>query len=247
MNVLIVEDEQPAARRLCELLHRFAPQAVVQAQLGSVSDTIGWLQSHPEPDLIFMDIQLSDGESFEVFSVVEPACPVIFTTAYDRYVLTAFHQNGIEYLLKPIKDTDVASALQKYERLKGHFSAPLAPLMDQRGRRPRSRVLVRKSGAFMGIDVGAIAYIFSEHKLSFLVTEGGERFLAEQTLKDLESELDPLQFFRVNRKFIVRGDAIVRFGPYDRGRLWIELRPAVDEQVLISQERASAFKRWIDQ
>ncbi len=247
MKVLIVEDELPAARRLISILKKHVAAVEVVAQLGSVQETVSWFEMRPEVDLIFLDIQLSDGQSFDIFKHVEPECPVVFTTAYDRYMLDAFQYNGIDYLLKPIKEQDVLAALKKYRRLKGHFFSSWKELLDQRVVQKRTRVVVRVAGGFQTIAVRQIAYIFSEHRMSFVTTFQGAKYMADQNLKELEAQLDPTLFFRVNRKYLVCINAIKRFRPFDRGRLLVELEPETQDELLISQERALAFKSWVSQ
>ena len=156
MNVVLLEDELPAARRLVNLLRRNLPVVDVLAQLTSVQEAVDWFGTHPEPDLVFMDIQLSDGEVFGLFELVTLHCPVIFTTAYDTYMLEAFHNNGIEYLLKPIKEQDVALAIEKVRRFKGHFNQRLASFVSDRRIGEKQRILVRKGAAFLSIPMDQV-------------------------------------------------------------------------------------------
>ncbi|MCB1042790.1 MAG: response regulator transcription factor [Acidobacteria bacterium] len=245
MNVVLLEDELPAARRLVNLLRRNLPVVDVLAQLTSVQEAVDWFGTHPEPDLVFMDIQLSDGEVFGLFELVTLHCPVIFTTAYDTYMLEAFHNNGIEYLLKPIKEQDVALAIEKVRRFKGHFNQRLASFVSDRRIGEKQRILVRKGAAFLSIPMDQVAYLQSDHKLTFLTDLDGRKYLCDRNLKELEHQLPSRSFFRLNRAYLAHVQSIYRFGPFDRGRLWVELKPDSDEQILVSQERASEFKQWM--
>lgn len=247
MRVVILEDEPLARRRLAECIEACDPATEIAASLAGVAEALPWFRGHTHPDLLFADIQLGDGTSFDVLRQVRIECPVVFTTAYDDYVLEAFQTNGIDYLLKPIKQEAVAAALEKYARLRGHFLADHAALA-QALRRPagaRERFLVRKGNEFLSVRTADVAYLFSEHKLVFLVTRDGKRYVLDKALTEWESELEPGRFFRLNRNYLVCIDAVARCTPHPKGRLLVELRPATTAEVIVSQERAAAFKRWL--
>ncbi len=245
MRIAIVEDELPARERLVAAIRKAEPDAIIVAELGGVADAVAWLESNPAPDLLFLDIQLGDGVSFEILRRTQTACPVIFATAFDEYLIDAFQSNGIDYLLKPIPDGRVAAALAKYRGLKRHFQA--GPLLESlvKPRGYRERVLVRKGGDWIGIRMADAAYFHTVDKLVFLTTKQGARFTLDRTLAELESELDPRRFFRANRAFLVHIDAVTRCRAYGKGKLLLELRPAPEEEVIVSQERAAAFRKWL--
>lgn len=248
MRLVIVDDEPLAREKLLSCLRVAAPDAVIAAQLGSLAEAIRWFSTNPPPDLLFCDIQLSDGLSFALFRAVPVRCPVVFTTAYDAYLLEAFQTNGIDYLLKPLRQSQVAAALAKYHSLAAHFSADVAQrlqLAAQGAAVSRDRFLVRKGAAQLVIRVGEIAYFYTEDKLVFLVTSSAQRHILDKTLAEVESELDPALFFRANRSALVHIDAVSRCTSYGKGKLLLELRPPAREPVVVSQERAAACRQWL--
>ena len=232
---------------LADCIAQCNPAVEIVAALEGVADTVAWMEAHGQPDLLFADIQLGDGTSFDIFRRSRMNCPVVFTTAYDDHVLEAFQSNGIDYLLKPIRREKVAAAIEKYERLKGHFLADHASLARALAKRsgPRERFLVRKGSEFLSIRTADVAYFFSEHKLVFLVTREGKRHILDRTLADVEDEVEAARFFRVNRNFLVSIEAIARCTPFGKGRLLVQLTPPSGAEVTVSQERAAEFKRWL--
>jgi two-component system LytT family response regulator len=243
MRIVIVEDEPPARDKLAAAISATAPDARIVASLSGVAETVDWLAANPAPDLLFLDIQLSDGLSFDILRRARVTCPVVFATAFDEYLLDAFQANGIDYLLKPIRDDRVAAAIAKYHRLGAHFTADHTALLESLKRR-RERLLVRKGADLISVRTADIAYVFTSDKLVFLVTQAGTRYLLDRTLAELEQELDPARFFRANRAWLVSIDAIARCRPYGKGKLLLELRPATAEEVVVSQERSAAFREW---
>jgi two-component system, LytTR family, response regulator len=246
MRIAIVEDEEPARARLSAAIRKAAPDAEIVAELAAVSEAVEWLESNPAPDLLFLDIQLGDGVSFEILRRTRVECPVVFATAYDEYLIDAFLTNGIDYLLKPIPDERVAAAIAKYRGLKRHFGAEA--LLDSLRRPPasyRERILVRKGGDLTAIRTADIAYFHTSDKLVTLTTKSGVRFALDRPLAELEAELDPKRFFRANRAFLANIDAVARCSAYGKGKLLIELRPAAGEDVVVSQERAGALRKWL--
>lgn len=257
MTVLLVEDEPLAARRLEGLLREVAPEAVVVGQTESVRQTVQWLQSHPMPDLMLLDIQLADGLSFEIFQHVSVESPVIFTTAYDEYALRAFKVNSVDYLLKPIEKEELAAALEKFQKMHSTAFHPqyaaqqLGKVLEAYGVKPvsyRSRFLIKQGGRFDVVEAGEIAYLFAEDKVVFLVTNQGRKLILDETLDELERQLDPRQFFRLNRKYLGQLSAIERIEPHFNGklRIWLKHR-AAEEEIFVSRERADAFKAWLNQ
>jgi two-component system LytT family response regulator len=247
VEVLLLEDEGPALALLAEGVRAWDPAVRIAGGLGSVAEAVAFLRSHRAPDLILMDVQLSDGLSLDVLRQVELSCPVVVVTAHDSYVLEALALNCIDYLLKPVRQERLAQALDKYLRLRQHFAGDLAGLLRSLG--PRSghpdRVLVRKGLDFLPLPVAEIAYFFAEYKLVFVRDRAAVQYLVDRALAELESELDPRRFFRLNRKYLAHVDAVKRFRPGDKGRLVVTLQPEPAEAVIVSQERAAAFRAWL--
>ena len=250
MNVVIVEDERPAAERLRKALSDYDSRIRVAAHLQTVADTIDWFESHASPDLLFLDVRLTDGLSLEVFSSARVSCPVVFTTAYDAYVLDAFDCNSIDYLLKPIRPERLAQAMQKYDQLKRHFAGDLAHTLraafNAEPKTFKKRLIVQRGAAFVSMPAEEIQYAFSKHKTTFVVDRNGTQFVCDEALTSLEEMLDPDRFFRVNRKYLARIEAVASFRQASRGRIRVEMEPAAGEAILISQEKASRFRAWID-
>lgn len=246
MRIAIVEDEAPARARLMAAIRKAAPDARIVAELAAVSEAVEWLQANPAPDLLFLDIQLGDGVSFDILRQTRIECPVIFATAFDEYLIDAFQSNGIDYLLKPIPDERVAAAIAKYRGLKRHFQVEaLLDSLDRKAPAYRDRILVRKGGDLTAVRSTDIAYFHTSDKLVTLTTKSAARFALDRPLAELETELDPRRFFRANRAFLVNIDAVLRCSPYGKGKLLIELRPAADEEVVVSQEKAGAWRKWL--
>jgi len=252
LRILILEDEAPALQRIRALLAEAAPDAHVAGTADSVRAATAWLAAHPAPDLILADIQLSDGLSLDLFRTAPPPCPVVFTTAHDDYLLDAFATHGIAYLLKPLKVADLAAALKKYRDLGRHFAANFSALATQLAApaaastppTPRRRLLAQKGLAFQPVALDDVAYFFSEHKLTFLVTPRAERFLVNDSLTTLEADLPAAEFFRLNRTVLTRISAVRSFRPIGKGRLAVQLHPPTAEEVQVAQERAADFRAW---
>lgn len=244
-RVVILEDERPARIRL-EAAIRRAAEVDIAAALGSVAAALDWFATNPEPDLVFADVQLADGLCLEIFDRLDLGCPVIFCTAYDEYLVEALASVGIDYLLKPIRDGDVAGALAKYERLEAHFADRGRGQAVARALASRQRLLVRDGDRFVALPVAEIAYFVVAGGGLEVVATGGARYSLERTLTDLESELDAGAFFRINRQVLARDSAIRAFQPYFKGRLLVELEPATEGEVIVSQENAARFRAWLD-
>ena len=254
MTILVLEDEAPARAWLEQVLARHRPGAAIAA-LASVADALAWLAAHPAPELIVADIQLADGLSLEIFERAQPGCPVIFTTAYDEYVIEALQRDGIAYLMKPLREEDVAGALAKYDRLESHFTERVRGLLDAVGGRssaaparrdgpaPR-RLVARRRDGFVVLSLTEIAYFVVVDKLVEVVTRDGRRFDVDQTLGELERDLAD-EVFRVNRQYLVHASAIAGFRPFVKGKLLVELSPATAEEVVVSQENAARFRAWL--
>ncbi len=250
MRILIVEDERPAVEHLIECFTNLDETTRIAASTGSVKETIKWLQENPLPDLILMDIQLSDGLSFHIFEAFKIECPVIFITAYDKYLTQAFDYNSIDYLLKPIDEVKLGAAIKKYKALQNYFVNNYSSLFEylNNQNKKKSRIIVRKGLEFQTIKIEDIAYFFTEHKIVFVVDKNNKKFLAENnTLTELEEELDNNLFFRANRKYIVNANYITRFKPVDKSKISLELNVTVNEEIIVSQENAATFKKWINE
>jgi DNA-binding LytR/AlgR family response regulator len=251
MRVLIVEDEPPAAKRLQQLLLEKRPTAQVVGVQDGVENTVRWLRNNPAPDLLFFDIQLSDGLSFDIFQQQPVAAPVIFTTAYDHYTLKAFKLNSIDYLLKPIDPEELQQALQKFERWFGTSpSLPAETLQNlmQAFLQPafKERFMIKIGQQLTYIQVQDIAYFYSEDGLAFAQMSDKKRHAIDYTLDQLEGLLDPRHFFRLNRKVITHIQSIRKAEPYFNSRIILELHPKPEFEVIVSRDRASDFKAWLD-
>lgn len=243
MNVLILEDEAPARARLEQAVARVAPEATIVAALPAVAQAETWLAANPHPDLVLADIQLADGLSFELFERVDLACPVVFCTAYDEYALEALAAGGVEYVLKPIRDADLRRAFERYRKLETHFRDRVRAV--GRALRTPRRLLARKRDGFVALEVGDVAYFEVDDKLVDVVTRDGQRYGIDRTLGELEAELDPEVFFRVNRQYLVAASAVAGFRPFVKGKLLVELVPRPAEDVVVSQENAARFRTWL--
>lgn len=252
MKILIIEDELPAAKRLEKMVHRFIEDAEILAKLDSVETAVDWLQTFPKPDLIFMDIQLADGLSFDIFTQTEIQSPIIFTTAYDQYTLKAFKVNSVDYLLKPIDPEELNQALQKFK--KHYFNQQVSydqNLIEQllhsvTKQDYKERFLVKTGQHLQHISVDNIAYFYSEDGMVYLQTQINKRYVVDYTLDHLARLLDPNSFFRINRKFITNVSSIQKIHTYFNSRLLLELQPKISDEVIVSRDRVGDFKRWLD-
>ena len=253
MNILIIEDEIFAQEELKRLLNKSKSQINILASIDSIEESVIWLKKNPLPDLIFMDIQLSDGLSFEIFNKIKITVPVIFTTAYDEYAIRAFKVNSIDYLLKPIDEKALLSSLEKYEQLKSEFSKKtaiietdqLTELLNFQTKKYKNRFVSRIGDKLHHILSGDIAYFQADDKIVFLITCKNEKYIIDNNLEEIESMLDPESFFRINRRYIVKIEAIADVQKYFNGRLIITLKPKTNDEVLVSREKAGAFKNWL--
>lgn len=252
MRVLIVEDEILLAKRLHNLLQEVEPGVSIAGTTHSVKETVQWLQEHPAPDLMLMDIELADGQSFDIFRFVEVNAPIIFTTAYDEYAIKAFKLNSIDYLLKPIKEAELRQAIEKYKKSRqpASFTTNLEEilavikLMDQQ-QAYRNRFLIKQGQKLVSIDVQDLAYISSVKGYSYLRTKQNQKYIIEYTLDELEKSLSPQQFFRANRSYIVSSSCVAAIHSWFNQKLKVDLQPDPGEQVIISRDKAPAFKAWM--
>ena len=251
MDILIVEDEIAAARRLAKMLATLEPKASILAITDSIASTTSWLKANKEPDLILMDIHLADGSSFKIFDQVKIKCPIIFTTAYDQYAIQAFKVNSVDYLLKPIKQEELAYSINKFKANRKEESALDIDKLLLELRKPQQeyqlRFVVQFADKLKSIEVGSIAYFIAMEKSVFLVTDDGHRYAIDYTLERLDEVLNPKIFYRINRKFIVNFSAIKGMFTYSKSRVKIELYPNPETEVIVSSERAAGFKEWLNQ
>lgn len=249
MKILIVEDESFAADRLEELLQQLEPGYRVVGRTTSVKDSIAWLSSH-QADLIFLDIQLSDGLSFSIFEQSSVNTPVIFTTAYDEYSLRAFEINSVAYLLKPIRADRLRESLQKYKTMKSAFNVDVEQLLATfQGKKPKykKRFLIRIGEKLKKVETSDMAYCFALEKSVFVRTFDNKTLPMDQSLDVLEEELDPELFFRINRRYLVSMDAIDNMIAWSRSRIKLELKPVPNDpmETIVSINRSHDFKKWM--
>ncbi len=253
MNILIVEDEKLAAQLLVSLLKEVEQNIKILDTLDSVERTISWFKNNDPPDLIFLDIQLSDGLCFNIFKQIEIHSPVIFTTAYDEYALKAFEVNSVDYLLKPVKIEKLRLALEKYKKLKYSFSSShfdfdpqkLINILQQTKAEYTSRFLVNKGNSLVIVDINDIAYFYAEDKMVFITTYDEKIYPINNTLDKLEKSVDPKEFFRAARQFIVSAKAIKKIHNYFNYKLKLNLMPLPKTDVIVSKARVGEFKEWL--
>jgi len=257
MNILIVEDEDVEVKKRRKTLAEVDASANVVGVTDSIAGTVEWLETNPSPDLILMDIELSDGQSFEIFSRTPVKSAVVFTTSYDEYALKAFKVNSIDYLLKPIQKEDLESALNKYKQMKQLYASgegKTAVNMDslvkelQQKLQPkeyRKRFLVKHGQKLVSIELDEIAYFFSDGRLNFFKTDDNRKFVVDYTMDELEDMLDPQKYFRISRAFYVSVRSINQIHDYFGNRLMLQVKPSIDKEAIVSREKVSDFKKWM--
>lgn len=253
MRILIVEDEPPAARRLAQMIKEILPEALLEGPIDGLEMFHAWLDSNDEPDLYLMDIQLSDGMSLEIFKLRTLAKPVIFTTAYDDYAIQAFKTNSIDYLLKPINRNELQTAIIKYQNLEANKIYPkhseiMEKLLDSLVQKNyRNRFLVQQGERFLPIQSEQIAYFTYSEKYVVLVDQSNQSYIINETLEELEMQLDPKHFFRANRQFILSDLCIKEIKNSFNGKLNIYVNnPKQQEPIKVSREKANDFKNWLN-
>lgn len=251
MNVIIIEDEKPAARRLARMLKELEIEA--QTMLHSVEESLNWFQNNEHPDLIFLDIQLSDGLSFEIFEEIQVSSAIIFTTAYDEYALKAFKLNSIDYLLKPIDEDELKVAVEQYKtqqtqetNLQVNIDDIRRLLINPVDRKYKKRFTIKIGQHIKIIHVDEIECFYSENKATYIHTNGGRNYLIDHSLEHWQDQLDPEHFYRVNRTFIVHVNAIKDIISYTNSRLKLILHSFHETEIIVSRERVKDFKNWID-
>lgn len=254
MKVIIIEDEHLTAERIQTLLNKIDPEISVLTIIDSVSKAVQWFGQHPSPDLVFMDIQLADGISFDIFDRVKVEAPVIFITAYQEYAIRAFKVNSVDYLLKPIAENDLQKALNKYRR---HFNqdvtlpkigSDLLENIRQMISKPyKMRFMVKVGDHIKSVDVDDILFFYSQQKGTFIHTRENRNYAVDYTLDGLGEMLDPTLFYRINRKYITSHKAIAELITLSGSKLKVRLLNSDDDQIYISRDRLATFKAWLDQ
>jgi DNA-binding LytR/AlgR family response regulator len=249
MRVFIVEDEAPAANRLSKLILNLYPGTEIIGRADSIESAVRFLSTNNDPHLVFMDIQLADGLSFDIFNQVQLTAPVIFTTAFDQYTLKAFKVNSIDYLLKPIDEGELQAAIEKHRQLSARNSQLLTQNLTQvlagiSKPRFRERLMIKRGSQFITLKTSCIAYCYAEGKLCFAVDTAGSRYILEDTLSELEEQLDPAAFYRINRHLVVQIEAIRKVYTWMGSRLKLELAPETGVDTVVSRDRVTAFKDW---
>lgn len=252
MRTLIIEDEKPAADRLKRLISEITPAAEIIERLDTVEDSVNFLKRFSEPDLIFMDIQLADGLSFEIFDQVDIQAPVIFTTAFDQYAIKAFKVNSVDYLLKPIDPKELEAALKKFERRQkdrnneADYSELIRQMRSTTPIKHKKRFLLKQGTKLIYLEADKVAYFFSQDSSTFLCDTKGSQFIIDLSLDELEEQLNPEKHFRISRSMIVSLNSIEQIEPYLNSRLLLHLKPEFSEEVFVSRKRVKEFKSWLD-
>jgi two-component system, LytTR family, response regulator LytT len=249
IRTLIIEDEEPAALRLEKLLKEIDPQIEILDKLESIQSAVKWLEENKHPDLMMLDIQLADGQSFDIFKKVKVDCFVIFTTAYDEYAIKAFELNSIDYLLKPVNKTKLAGSIEKFNNLNRSKSPfdfnELIQAIESKRSVFKKRFAISIGAKIKSIETPAIAYFYSMEKSSFLGTFEGQEYPVDYSLDKLETMLDPEVFFRINRQYLINFGGIVKIHVLSKSRLELEIK-GYKERMQVSTAKAHAFRLWID-
>src|SRR4051794_15406582 len=249
LTVVIIEDEKIATEKLKNTLIEIAPDIIFAVIITSVKEGITYFSGSPKQDLIFCDIHLTDGLSFEIFNRFQIDAPIIFTTAYDEFILKAFDYNGIDYLLKPVSIQELSKALQKYKLLQQHFnntSNKLANLLQYINAPKKTRIIVKKGLENIAVKTEDIVLFYTENKMVYVIDRQKAKYIYDKNLSILASELDPDVFFRANRKYVVNINFIKSYKSYEKVKLMVELAvPDIPHQIVISQETAAEFKKWM--
>jgi DNA-binding LytR/AlgR family response regulator len=248
MKAVIIEDERLAAEKLSSLIEQLDADIHIVAKLESVEESVNWFSANSSPDLVFMDIQLDDGVSFEIFESVRIEAPVIFTTAYDQYALRAFKVNSVDYLLKPISKESLELALKKFRNVygPGEVNEKISRVFDQLVTQWKTRFFVKIGTHFQSVPVDDIAVFFVEERCTFLRTRSGKNYALDYSLDQLQKKVNPATFFRINRNFMVHIDSITEIFSYSATRLKIKLQNYTNEGLIVSRDKASEFKQWLD-
>ena len=246
MKIIIIEDEKPAARLLQRRIEKLGLE--VFKSLHSVEESVEWLSNNPQPDLIFLDIQLSDGLSFEIFDQVEINSAIIFTTAYDEYVLKAFKLNSVDYLLKPVDEEELAFAIEKFEKQR-EVKVNLSQLRNlfEQNKSYKERFTTKVGTSIKMINTEDVELFYSENKATYVYTKEGKNYLLDYTLDKLEEIINPKIFYRINRGQLIRIDAIKDISVYSNSRLKITLNHFSEQECIVSREKVNDFRHWLEE
>jgi len=249
MNVVIIEDEQLTAQRLQNMLHKYDDKIEVLEIIPSVEEAVEWFKNNPDPDVAFMDIHLEDDQCFSIFEKINLDVPVIFTTAYDEYMIKAFKVNSIDYLMKPLNFEELVNAIEKFKRLhKNSTDDSLQSLLNAVQRKEpeyKQRFLISVGSKLKTIDIADVSYFYCADKITFLVTKENQRLPIDFSLDKLVNLLDPKQFFRVNRALLIKLEAIGNMHVFPKGKIKLDLTPAMKEEVFVSLDKVTPFKEWL--
>jgi DNA-binding LytR/AlgR family response regulator len=249
LNAIIIEDERPAAENLISNLSEVSPDVQVRATLSSVKEGIEYLSNSDKADIIFSDVQLTDGLSFEIFTKTHVNIPVIFITGYDSFMMSAFESNGIDYLLKPVDKKSLDKAMIKYHMLEKHFGNEkdsFQQLLNTISGKKKTRLLVKKGMESISIRFEDVVMFYTENKLVYVIDKNGKKFIADKNLGEMEEELDKTMFFRANRQYIISINYIKGFRAYEKVKLQVDLSiPDLNHSIIISQETAPHFRKWM--
>jgi DNA-binding LytR/AlgR family response regulator len=253
MRIVIIEDESKTAKELKSMLEDIDPAIVIEAVLPSVASAVKWLKANPAPELIFSDIQLGDGLSFEIFREVQTEAPVIFCTAFDEYAIRAFESNSIDYLLKPATEDMLQRSLEKYQRFKDHlinsnqYTANLNKVLVQMDTNYKQNILVHYREKIIPLKVADINFIYASNGLVYVYTGNDKSYTVQYTIEQMETMLNPQQFFRANRQFMINRAEISNIEHYFNRKLVVVTNHEAPEKIIISKVRASAFLKWMEQ
>ena len=249
LNAIIIEDERPAMELLIQTIAEADPDIHVSTILSSVKESVEYLATGPKADIIFSDVQLTDGYSFEIFRKVPGTIPVIFITGYNDFMVNAFSSNGIDYLLKPVSKDDLQQALRKYRMLEKHFNSNSHIMNTLAGyieTRKKSRLIVRKGLEYLSLRLEDVVLLYTENKLVYVLDKWGKKYIGDKNLAEMESDLDENMFFRANRQYLININFIKGFKPFEKVKLLIEMSvPELQHEIIISQENAPHFRQWI--
>ena len=249
-NAIVIEDEKAVAQNLISTLKEVAPDIQIRATLSSVRESIDYLSQDSKADIIFCDVQLTDGLSFSIFNEVKIDAPIIFITGFDKFMMNAFEYNSIDYLLKPVCREDLKKALEKYKRLEQHFTqtSVLTNFLQNFNQQKKTRLLVKKGLENISLLLEDVVLFFTENKIVYVIDKTGRKYLVDKNLSDLEADLDNKTFFRVNRQYIINLHYIRSFKAYERVKLQIELTVTdLNYFIVVSQETAPLFRKWISE
>ncbi|MDN5215604.1 LytTR family DNA-binding domain-containing protein [Fulvivirgaceae bacterium BMA12] len=252
MKILIIEDEVLAAKRLVSLLHEYDPGFEILDTIDAVKSAVKWFLNNGTPDLVFMDVQLGDGLSFEIFDYCQIRCPIIFTTAFDHYAIRAFKVNSIDYLLKPFDQDDIRRAFEKLTKIRGsntpaQVTKPdIEEVVKLLGGRYKTRFIVKIGEHIHSVQVKDALFFSSMEKATFMQTDHNKRYIIDYSLEQVTDALDPIDFFRINRKYLIHINAIQDIVSYSNSRLKIKLKNCDDQLVIVSRDKVQDFKKWLD-